>query len=657
MSKIRAVFLSNIVFIIIIAFGIVDGFAQNGNGVVTITANHENVCAGEPVMLSAFCIPSNQNDPDPLCDFNNGTQGWTMIDADGHGQAWSRVTYGGINNTACMRAAWNTYYDHNDYLISPQITLGQGIFSFYAKKESSTYNDTFRVYLSTSGNTNPADFSIELTSGNVEPGTSYTKYQYDLSSYSGQGYIAIVYTALKDQYYLYIDNVAYNPQSSTTTVGNTYDFESGMQGWTTIDADGDGNNWTYNDTFGGHDGSEGIVYSQSYENYYGNYYPDNYLVSPFKMSVQQGAFISFWACAQDALWAAEHFGVAVSTGNNSDASEFTTIKEWTMTSSGSGKKTGVTRGGNRDQGTWKKYYVDLSAYAGQNIWVAIRHFDVVDMFYLDIDDIVLYSGGNSGITYQWNNGMSGQSITVYPTQTTTYTVLAYVGGLLVGSAQHTIGAVTPSVTITIASGNAQICEGEDVTLHANTDIPSIMYYSPGDILCTDGSVVKQANWPCGKTANGIVFYVDETGLHGWAVGLEPIPSTKWSTQNTNVSGLQQYNHWKDALSDLDGETNTRRIRNSGGDDKYPAAWAVDFNQGWYLPAIGQLNVLFGEIIVVNSGLNKVGGIVIATSGSSDIWSSSTSSNMSYSMTLLPSNGRIGFESKSSSKIVRQVIDF
>ena len=143
-------------------------------------------------------------------DFETGNlQGWTTIDADGHGNAWSvfNSTTSAYNSTYSMRATYNSNYDHEDYLVSPQIPLG-GTFSFYAKKGGS-WNDTFRVYLSTTGNTSASDFSIELTDGNVLPETSYNQYTYDLSSYSGNGYVAIVYTAPADQYYLYVDDINY----------------------------------------------------------------------------------------------------------------------------------------------------------------------------------------------------------------------------------------------------------------------------------------------------------------------------------------------------------------------------------------------------------------------------------------------------------------
>ncbi len=183
------------------------------------------------------------------------------------------------------------------------------------------------------------------------------------------------------------------------TGGTTYDFESGMMGWTTIDADGDGYSWSMVSDFSGagHNSSD-AVYSASYINYVGVLNPDNYLVSPSKIAAQSGAYISFWACAQDASYPSEHFGVAVSTGSGTSANDFTTVQEWTMNAKGSGAMAPGRDGVTRAQGNWYEYTVDLSAYAGQEIWVAIRHFNCSDWFYLDVDDITLGDGSEKAIS-------------------------------------------------------------------------------------------------------------------------------------------------------------------------------------------------------------------------------------------------------------------
>ena len=108
---------------------------------------------------------------------------------------------------------------------------------------------------------------------------------------------------------------------------------------------------------------------------------DNYLVSPTKIKVGENTKVSFYARANNDFYYKEHFGFAVSTAGNTSVSDFTTIQEWVIT--------------NRT--TWTKYTVDLSEYAGQEIYVAIRHFfpnqEWVDSGYgqeldaLNIDDI------------------------------------------------------------------------------------------------------------------------------------------------------------------------------------------------------------------------------------------------------------------------------
>ncbi len=193
----------------------------------------------------------------------------------------------------------------------------------------------------------------------------------------------------------YVDYITFYRRPEPPIPGMTYDFEdSSMQGWTSVDADGDGHGWMLASELmsgaTGNNGSADFVFSQSYDNSVGVLYPDNYLVSP---QVQLGGIVRFYACAQDANYAAEHFGLAVST-TNTDPSSFTMLQEWTMSAKGgasNGKPVKDSRSG-REQGNWYEYTVDLSAYSGMG-YVAIRHFNCSDMFYLDVDDITIGEPG------------------------------------------------------------------------------------------------------------------------------------------------------------------------------------------------------------------------------------------------------------------------
>ena len=144
----------------------------------------------------------------------------------------------------------------------------------------------------------------------------------------------------------------------------------------------------------------------------------------------------------------------------------------------------------------------------------------------------------------------------------------------------------------------------------------------GDILCTDGSIVApEAYASSGRTAKGIVFYVDETNLHGWAVHLQYQGSLPWSTERQDIPGLNNYFRFREAITDFDGYENTRIIRAAGNAAWYPAAWAVDFDDGWYLPAAGQIRYLYGYIPEINNSIGIVGGEPFTLSDDWWLWAS------------------------------------
>ena len=177
-----------------------------------------------------------------------------------------------------------------------------------------------------------------------------------------------------------------------------YGFETDFEGWSRIDADGDGHNWYHSSESYLHNASprpshsgEGHITSESYCFVEYELTPDNYVIAPEKVNVGSNSIFSFWASAQDASWAAEHFGVAVSTGDGTTAEEFTTIAEWDMTAKG--RQQDAPRGSREDgYGEWYHYTVDLSEYAGQSVYIAIRHFNSYNQFFLCVDDVALTNG-------------------------------------------------------------------------------------------------------------------------------------------------------------------------------------------------------------------------------------------------------------------------
>jgi hypothetical protein len=161
----------------------------------------------------------------------------------------------------------------------------------------------------------------------------------------------------------------------------TWDFEDAEQfaQFMAVDNDEDGFNWEYYNNTGlttgrmtAH-GGEGLVASASYDNDSGTALnPDNWLVSP---QVTLGGALTFWAMGQDASYAAEKFAVYVCVGEPTGTESFTMVAgDFTAT------------------GSYVQYEIDLSAYQGQVGCFAIVHHNITDMFFLNVDDIVLDAG-------------------------------------------------------------------------------------------------------------------------------------------------------------------------------------------------------------------------------------------------------------------------
>lgn len=93
---------------------------------------------------------------------------------------------------------------------------------------------------------------------------------------------------------------------------------------------------------------------------------------------------------------------------------------------------------------------------------------------------------------------------------------------------------------------------------------------------------------------------------------------------TGYSPLPDYNSVRAAIYDLDGMFNTQEVLNyvaANNTYSFPAFEAMDVANGWYLPAIGQLNYLYGNIVEVNTGLVSAGGVAFDMVGSWRYWSS------------------------------------
>lgn len=232
--------------------------------------------------------------------------------------------------------------------------------------------------------------------------------------------------------------------------------------------------------------------------------------------------------------------------------------------------------------------------------------------------------------------------------------------------------VTNTPSLSTLAQPAEICSGQSTTIHAMGENAGFLQggqppaVAVGDILCTDNSIVKPSAWPVpGKTAKGIVFYVDNTGEHGWAVHLqEQGTEVKWaSTYSTHISSLTNYLTSRNACTDFNGYSNTQKIRTAGNATLYPAAWAVDYNNGWYLPAAGQLRLLSAELMTINASLQVVAGTQFLTDYYTvySYWSSTYnwqgSYEWSHAWNVRLDNGQVSALTRITPDRVRSVCNF
>lgn len=226
-----------------------------------------------------------------------------------------------------------------------------------------------------------------------------------------------------------------------------FEFEHGLpESWSLLDADGDGNNWTTETTpaYEVHSGTKGF-HSLSYINGgKGALTPDNFMIINKRM-VGADAKLKFWVSAQDAAWAEEHYGVAISTTGTA-ATYFTMLYEETMSAKG--------------HGNWHEQTVTIpSSYIGQEVYLAFRHFNCTDMFAMNLDDVTLYYANPVGIDNESTPMMSSLNQN-YPNPFNPTTSINYTTNLT-GSVKLTVmnakgETVATLVNNSVAAGNHSV---------------------------------------------------------------------------------------------------------------------------------------------------------------------------------------------------------
>ena len=417
-------------------------------------------------------------------------------------------------------SAWEVQLDDETPIYVTNTT-----YTFTGLDASTMYSVKVRTYINSSEQScwsQPVNFT---TTENCPVSTNLTASDITHNS------VTLSWNGTSDSY-----NIRYKEQSSNNTT-YSFDEDGNMEGWTTIDADGDGFVWAQHingsgNNYATHSGV-GIMTSGSYDSSSSTALtPDNYLVSP---QFELGGTFSFWACAQDQAYPAEHFGVAVSTTGNTDDADFTTIQEWTMIAKG-----------NRDSGAYYQFIVDLSAYSGMG-YVAIRHFNCTDMFYLNVDDIAISTESSP----QWNTVTSTDSSIILNGLTQGKTYEFQVQGIcgiyesawsmiqsftiptviLWENEWATVPTITESVTITdvVVIPNGYTAYADDITLEPGAQL----IIEEGGQLIHNGDVTATIQ-------KGITAYTSKDS-DGWYLISSPVDGLSTSAVTTGTYDLFIYN--------------------------------------------------------------------------------------------------------------------
>ena len=512
------------------------------------------------------------------CSHGELPAGWTALDADGDGHSWFAWDYsekpiddnGNPESFDKMSVNSESYLEDtrvaltpDNWLISPQVPL-KGKLSLWVRGADATdFAEHFAIYLSTAGK-DVADFTTVLIPETVAQNV-FTEYTADLSAYAGQvGYIAIRHFNVTNMFRLSVDNITitddwvevdgvtspytldglddhsiyevevqavtgeqqsswsstlrfYTLRNATILYHQNFDDTNDINelGWTFVDNDGDGRNWTMsingkcdNYEYSPSETSTSVpnsLYSLSFtDDGEVSINADNWAITP-AIKIYESSILSFQLAYANPKYPDK---VGVYVGETANVNEMTEVLA----------PTSFSRTAKRQ---FKEEKVDLSAFAGKTCYIAFRHQDY-DNYLVLIDDVIVYTtapkydltladGSEDAANWQGKAGEGKyQALPLEGVFAGTAVSLKYGGALKVKSvkAKKKAGGLTYPIALSAVTSD---------------------YI--GSVITSDGNVYPaKTAVPAGKTAVGILGKVTETG-HGLILALENATSQRWNTIN------------------------------------------------------------------------------------------------------------------------------
>ncbi len=105
---------------------------------------------------------------------------------------------------------------------------------------------------------------------------------------------------------------------------------------------------------------------------------------------------------------------------------------------------------------------------------------------------------------------------------------------------------------------------------------------------------------------GIVLCVNPDGKTGTMVAMQDVDSVPLQTGDAPIAD-PYFAAIDDRVSTMRGYECTKRYRELGDSSQYPAAWSVDFKNGWYIPTRAEMSLLYANLVDMDSALYENGG--------------------------------------------------
>lgn len=255
----------------------------------------------------------------------------------------------------------------------------------------------------------PTTFSIDVLSVDDVTGVEWTLTGATPATASNVASVTATYDTPGEY------EVIVNVTNTTGTVAETlavnvrhYDYYCGFEsadeiaGWKTVDADGDGYGWMLQPW---PNNGDSAMASASYINNIGALTPDNWLISPRIKVTSADATLDWTVGAVDANYFAEHYSVLVSVTDTAISSFHRTLFS-----------------GDLEGAAYRSKSVPLgSDLVGKSIYIAFRHHDIRDMYWMMIDDFGL-NGARISDPVSIENA-SNIEMSVYPNPATDYVMV------------------------------------------------------------------------------------------------------------------------------------------------------------------------------------------------------------------------------------------